>query len=287
MTSEIVTAMDVELISGEQGKHRRSKIKTAEARVILYKGIHQFYKFEKFANVTSRRYFEDVISIEPDSVLGYAWVANAWAFALIVGFENPATAVKALSENVDKCLAIDSNDPLVLVNESYLRAVTSDLDRGLEAAKKAVEVSPNFDDAWFALGWLQMLCGDSPGAIRSLNCAVELCPILGTLQLGVLGTAYRNVGFYDDAIVTFRSCATRFPDFVHAHAGLCVSTAKRRDARNLRNQLTPLRLLSKQTRILSHRPVTQWRGSSRKVCLSEPGCPCARPATKTDVVLPT
>ena len=45
LTNEIVTALDVELVSGERGRHQRSRVKNPEAREALYRGMAQFYEF--------------------------------------------------------------------------------------------------------------------------------------------------------------------------------------------------------------------------------------------------
>ena len=58
--------------------------------------------------------------------------------------------------------------------------------------------------------------------MRSLERANRLCPTLNSVKLGVLGTAYRNAGRYDDAIQTFKHCLERYPDFLYAHTSLAV-----------------------------------------------------------------
>lgn len=223
LTGEIVAALDIQLVSGEQGRRRYNKIVSAAAREILYKGMFHYYKYERSAGEIARRLFEEFTQMEPDSVLGYVWLTNYWAFALVVQWENPAMALAALRDNVDKCFAIDENDPQARVGDTYYKAVCGDLDGALRSVNMAISVSPNLDDLWFAHGWVQMMLGDPHQAIRSLKRAMRLCPILNTLQLGVLGAAYRNAGQYDNAIETLNTCVRHFPEFVHAHAGLAIT----------------------------------------------------------------
>ena len=47
--------------------------------------------------------------------------------------------------------------------------------------------------------------------------------MLSSTRLGVLGTAYRNTGRYDELIQTFQACIDNFPDWVFSHTGLAVS----------------------------------------------------------------
>lgn len=223
LAGEIVTAMDVELVSGEQGKLRRSKRLTPEVAEVLYKGMYCFYKYEQSANVTARKYFDRLVQLEPDSILGYVWLINAWTFALIVSWEEAGLALKNLRENVDKALSIDGADPQAPVGDAYYRVLTGDLNRAQQSAEKAVQVAPNAEEAYRALGWVQMLSGDAKSAVRSIERSARLCPVMNSVHWGILATAYRNAGRYEEAIETFKSCLRRFPDFVFAHAGLAVA----------------------------------------------------------------
>ena len=76
LTKEIVTAMDVELVSGEKGSHQRSRVKNPEAREALYRGTAQFYKFDETSHARAKKYFEQFTQLEPDSILGYVWQAQ-------------------------------------------------------------------------------------------------------------------------------------------------------------------------------------------------------------------
>jgi adenylate cyclase len=225
LTGEIVTAMDVKLVSGEQGLYRRQRYRSAKAGDALYQGIYHHNQFERAAMNTARRYFKELIELEPDSVLGYGWMVNAWAFALVVQWATPEKALPLMKENIDKALAIDINDPQALIGDTYYSVICGDLDHALEAAGNAVQIAPSFEEAWFALGWAQMLDGATNSAIRCLERSARLCPIMRTVHWGVLGTAYRNAGRYEEAIEVFKGCIRRFPDFIYGHSGLAVAYA--------------------------------------------------------------
>ena len=76
LTKEIVTALDVEIVSGERGRHQRSRVKNPEARESLYRGMAQFYKFDKTSHAQAKENFEQFMRLEPDSILGYVWQAQ-------------------------------------------------------------------------------------------------------------------------------------------------------------------------------------------------------------------
>lgn len=228
---EIITALEVEIVSGEQARHRRSQYSSPQSGEMIYRGMHHFYKFDRADNVMARRYFEEFIRREPQSTSGYAWLVLAWAFALVVRWEPPAVALQHLKTNVDRALALDSGDPQALVGDTYYRVLSGDVEGGVQSARRATEVSPNLDDAWFVYGWAQMFIGDSENSIDCLTRAVRLSPILTSMRLGVLGTAYRNIGRYDESIETFQACIDTFPDWVFSHTGQAVSYGLKGDDR--------------------------------------------------------
>lgn len=222
VTEAIVAALDFKIVSGEQGRHRRSKVRDPEAAEILYRGMYEYYKFEKSAGLAARAHFEDFVRRQPSSVIGYVWLAMAWTFSMNCGWESPQTALPKVRAYADKALEIDRDDPHALIQDAMCKVLAGSLDEALASGARAVQVSPNFDHGWFALGWAQMLSGDPNAAIDSQKQAMRLCPIMNALQFGVLATAYRNVGRYDEAIETFSECLRQFPDFVYAEVGRAV-----------------------------------------------------------------
>ena len=222
LTAEIITALDVELLSGAQGRHRRSRFRSAQAGRLLYRGMYEHYRFDRAATLKAREYFEEFIELEPDSILGYVWLIQSWTFAIIVAWERPEVALPRLKNWIARSLAIDPDDAHALTGDAQFRTLSGDLDGALESLDRAVARMPNSDEAWFIRGWVQMLRGESDEAVRSLEHAMRLCPTVSAVKLGVLGTALRNAGRYSEAIQTFRRCIEQHPEFLHAHTSMAV-----------------------------------------------------------------
>jgi adenylate cyclase len=237
LTAAIITALDVELLSGAQGLHRRSRFRTPQAGALLYRGIYEHYKFDRAAALNARKHFEEFIELEPGSILGYVWLAQSWGFALIVAWERPDVALPRLKEWIARSLAIDPDDAHALTGDAQYRTLSGDLDGALESADRAVARMPNFDEAWFVRGWVQMLRGESDEAVRSLEHAMRLCPTVNSIKLGVLGTALRNAGRHQEAIQVFRRCLEQNPEFLFAHAGMAVVFSMQGDLESARREV--------------------------------------------------
>ncbi len=223
LTREIVTELEVKLVSGGQGEHRRSKYSSSEAGHLLYKGLYYFYKHDKESNNIARELFRQFKEMEPESVLGYVWTAYTLFFGTSVGWYDPKESMPKVGEFVAKSLAIDSKDPQSLITNAYLQAMSGNLNKATESAEMAVQAGPSMEDAYRVLGWIQMLDGQPKEAIENFKCAERVCPVSGALHLGMLGTAYRNAEQFEKAVEAFEDCIDRYPDFYSARVGL-VST---------------------------------------------------------------
>lgn len=221
LTDQIVTALDVNLVSGDKGR-RYQKYRNSDARELLYRGMFEFRKFERSAGIDARNYFKQFIDAEPDSVEGYSWLVLTYGFAIVVGWEPAQEALPQLRDWVDRALAVDANDGHALVGDGIYKVIAGDLNGARESLQRAVDVEPNLDDAWFYRGWNLMFLGESEAAIGSLERAMRLSPIPNSIRFGVLGTALRNAGRYEQAIAIFEECLRRFPDFVYAHISLAI-----------------------------------------------------------------
>ncbi len=115
LTREIVTALDVELVSGEKGRHQRSRVKNPEAREALYLGMAKFYKFDETSHAQAKMFFEQFTQLEPDSILGYVWQAQMCQIEIFMGWgEDKGSSLKNMEVLVEKALKIDDRDPLAL-----------------------------------------------------------------------------------------------------------------------------------------------------------------------------
>jgi adenylate cyclase len=225
LTNEIVTALDVKLVHGEQARLNRSRYTSLEAGHIFYRGLFEFHRFEPETMLNARRLFSEFVEMEPDSVLGYAWLTTTWAASLLVQWETPRDALPAMQENAAKALAIDPENAAALIGNVYFNVLTGDLDAAYAFARRAVRSAPSSDEALFARGWVEMFLGRFDQSIVSLEKALRLAPIPSAVRLGVAGTAYRNAQRFDKSIETFRTLIEREPQFLFGYTGLASALA--------------------------------------------------------------
>ena len=221
LTREIVTAMDVELVSGERGRHQRSRVKNPEAREALYRGMAQSYKFDSASHAQAKMFFEQFTRLEPDSILGYVWQAQMCQIEVFVGrAEDKDLSLENMEMFVAKALNIDDRDPLALGHAGMYQLFLGNHDQSIAFAKQALAEAPGMDSPYYSLGWFQMFNDTPLEGIENLKRAMRLSPIVTAPRSTILGTAYRNAGQLELAVATLENTVKRFPAFISGRVAL-------------------------------------------------------------------
>ena len=235
LTKEIVTALDVEIVSGERGRHQRSCVKNPEAREALYRGMAQFYKFDKTSHAQAKEIFEQFMRLEPNSILGYVWQAQMCQVEIFLGWsEDKDSSLKNMEMLLAKALKIDDRDPLALGLAGMHQLFLGNHDQSIAFAKKALAEAPGMDSPYYSLGWYQMFNDTPLEGIRNLKRAMRLSPIVTAPRSTILGTAYRNAGQLKLAVATLENTVKRFPAFISGRVALAscyVLVGKKRKAK--------------------------------------------------------
>ncbi len=221
LTREIVTAMDVELVSGERGRHQRSRVKNPEAREALYRGMAQFYKFDSASHAQAKMFFEQFTRLEPDSILGYVWQAQMCQIEVFMGrAEDKDSSLENMEMFVTQALKIDDRDPLALGHAGMHQLFLGNHDQSIAFAKQALAEAPGMDSPYYSLGWFQMFNDTPLEGIENLKRAMRLSPIVTAPRSTILGTAYRNAGQLELAVATLENTVIRFPAFISGRVAL-------------------------------------------------------------------
>src|SRR5436853_499873 len=108
-----------------------------------------------------------------------------------------------------------------------LRTASRDaLDRGIYFFEKAIEIDPNYANAWTGLGAIYDLKVSFLGlpelSLKAIECEEKAIAINPRLSLAhqFLGSAYLSVGRYDEAIASIKRAMEIEPNNASAHAAL-------------------------------------------------------------------
>jgi len=221
LTTEIVTSLDIELVSGERGRHQRGRVKNPEAREALYRGMAKFYEFDETSHAQARNFFEQFMQMEPDSILGYVWQAQMCQIDIFFGWsEDKESSLKNMGVWIEKALKIDDRDPLALGHAGMHQLFLGNHDQSINFAKQSLAEAPGMDSPYYSLGWFQMFNETPLEGIENIKRAMRLSPIVTAPRSTILGTAYRNAGQLERAVTTLENTVKRFPTFISARVAL-------------------------------------------------------------------
>ena len=177
ITQKIFAAILPEISINQQNMARRKYLPDLSSRELIWRGIWHFSKMSREDMETARRFFEEAIAQDPEFALPHCWLALAEFNTVILGWQpDPLLGIETAARHSRTAIQLDHKSP-----EGYMAYATAlllerDFDKSLEAAQKAIELTPFYATAHFILGACKGLAGDASEAVDSLNTAIALSP---------------------------------------------------------------------------------------------------------------
>jgi eukaryotic-like serine/threonine-protein kinase len=163
-------------------------------------------------------HFQQAIDLDPNYALAYAGLAEAYGFlASSTGGQPPRDAYPIAKAAALKALELDDTLGEAHCSLGFFRLL---YDWDYAAAEReylrAIELSPNFSNAWDGYGFYLKATGQHEAAIVACQRAQELEPLSLFLTLS-LGWAYYFARRFDDALGQSRKVLEMDPNFGFAY----------------------------------------------------------------------
>lgn len=200
ITSEIVTAMDVKLVSGEPARFVRNIIKNLKALEYYYKGWRAMFSSSLENIQLSQQMFEEMIRLEPDSFIGYS--AGAWAYWWGVFKDASADKRRDLNrvqELVRKAQDLGDNTGMADLAMAHIHLLNKDHEKALAAAELAVLNRPNCDVSFAVKASILTFLGRPDEAIPLARFAIRLSPVYPSYYPTILAYAYYHCEKFEEA----------------------------------------------------------------------------------------
>ncbi|MCH7888286.1 MAG: adenylate/guanylate cyclase domain-containing protein [Proteobacteria bacterium] len=224
ITTNVVTALQVTLVEGEQARVWRRSTESLEAWDCLTQALVQFRHFSIGRNVTARRLLERAVGFDPDYATAWVWLAwTYWSEVRFLWTASPDAALTKAGELVEKALALDDS---LSETHSLLGAIhlmKGDHDQAVAEGERAVALEPNGADVTALLAMTLNWAGRPAEALALVDKAVRLSPMYSAWYLAVRAHGQRLCGRLDESIDTYKSSIARNPDHIGPHIGLTIS----------------------------------------------------------------
>jgi len=235
ITREIVAALDVKLLRGEQALVWRHLLRRPEALDAYYRGLDALNRITREANEQAAHAFEQVIRLEPESPLGY--LGTAWTHLSASRYGWSESAPKSLQQAAElarKALDLDEQCADAHALLGYYHLLSQAHDQALSAGERSVALNPNHADNVANLGCFYAVSGKPGEAIVAMRRAMRLCPTYPAWYLNILGYAHYLCGEYEHAETVLRLALQREPAYTDCRlilAGVHKARGRIEDAR--------------------------------------------------------
>ena len=225
ITREIVAALDVKLVRGEQASGWRRSLRDPRALDAWYRGMDALNRLQREANEDAARAFAEVMRLAPESPLGHlglAWTKlSAWRY----GWAG-AGAAKALDEAAAlarEALRLDERcaDAHALLGYHYLLAGRH--DEAVAAGERSVALDPNHADNTANLGCSYAVSGRPQDAVQAMRRAMRLSPMHPSWYFNILAFAHYASGDYEGTEEASRLGVQRDPAYPDCHMFLALA----------------------------------------------------------------
>ena len=201
ITEEIVTAMDIKLVSGESARYRRSQIRNSEARDCLYRGEQLMYSSTKHEVQEAQHLYEEVIRLEPTSSLGYAMAAMVYWLEVFRGLsDNPSKALSRAEELARDSLRMEDTSGYAHLVLAHTHLQRREFGEALIEATHGVTKRPSCNGAYSLKANILIYLGRSSEAIELAEYAVRLVPVNPPMYPAILASAYHGCDRHEEAI---------------------------------------------------------------------------------------
>ena len=200
ITKSIITEVQVQLTAGEQARLRAAGTNNLDAYLKFLQGWEASRIWTKEAKIKARRLAEETIALDPNYQNGYFLLAVVEIHEILVGLsKSPKDSLARAIKWAKKSIEIeDSPAARRTLAGCYVRI--GKYEEAIAEAKKAVELGPNYADAYMMLGQMFLLSDMAVQAIPTLQKAIRLNPYPPSMYYHNLAYAYLFLDKYEDAI---------------------------------------------------------------------------------------
>jgi len=201
VTEEIVTALDVRLLSGEAARLVRRALKDPVALDNYYRGEDLLFSATtKLELHEARRLFEETTRLEPTSPVGYAAAALACWMSTLCFADTCPESVERAEELAREAIRLDDVTGYAHMVLAHIHLTRREYDEALMEVTSAVSDRPSCPTAYSLKAAVLTYLGRAIEAIEFAQYALRLTPVYPGLYPAILASAYYSCGRYEEAV---------------------------------------------------------------------------------------
>ena len=227
ITRNIVTALEVQLTSGEQVRLWRQGTTNPEAYDTFLRGRDHAMRKTREDTVQARRLFERAIELDPAFAMAYVGLASTFTLEVRLGWSpSLAESLERARALTHKALALDDALADAYAQLGYISLLQRQHAQAITAGQQAIALSPNGAEVHALLAVTLNFAGRPEDGLTMIEKAMRLSPVYPSWYLHVLGMSHYLVGRYEEALAAFTHSRDRYPDVWFPYVGLVLTSVQ-------------------------------------------------------------
>jgi TolB-like protein/DNA-binding winged helix-turn-helix (wHTH) protein len=189
----IVTALAVELTTGEERRLERQLQIDPDAYDLLLRGLPPLRRFTEEGIAEARHYFRRAIEIDPDYARAHANLALSYGQAMVFRLGGDPSSVATALREAERAAELDATIPQTQFALAVVHLSARNHDAAMEAARQAILLDPSYADGFAVLAQTLAYGGDLKEALTAIRTAKKLNPRYTFHLYRVHGTCGRPI----------------------------------------------------------------------------------------------
>jgi adenylate cyclase len=210
----IVAALKVSLTAADEQRIDRVETTVPEAYDVLLRGVEKYNLFTRESVLEARHLFARAAELDPGYARAYANIALTYASAVnFYWTDDREEAIRLGLEYASKALEFDDSIPQIYLTRSILYLSQRQHAAALEAAKRTIEVHPNYADGYATLAFIASYSGELDTGLDALERVARINPQGTGVYLSVKGRILFLMKRYEEALPPLQEAGRRNPAF--------------------------------------------------------------------------
>jgi adenylate cyclase len=220
---EIVSALDIEILAGEQSRFWSDGTSNLQAWEYFRQArdIFNLYRSENHPEII--RLTQKALKFDSEYSAALHLLANCY-FHIEDDTSYPDAerkeAGKLSKEYLEKSLKCDPSNPHARSLQAIQYLSARDFDKAVVGTNEAVAMAPNHANVIASSAMVLTKCGQPEIGLQRIKKAIRLCPVYPMWYLVTLGQVCRVLGKIEESIEAYREMVSRDPDHIEGHIGL-------------------------------------------------------------------
>jgi len=215
ISKEVLTALQVKLVEGEQARVWAKGTKNLDAYIKYLQAYDHFRSFNKNELVLTRQICEEAITVDlnyelPHSLLGTTHLIDLW----FNWGESPQVSMEKAIVSLDKAIALNPESDFANACLSHLYLLQKRFDEAVVTGEKSIALNPNGDLGMVLLGITFNHVRRYEEAIKLFKEAQRRSPYCPAWYIHNMAWSYLWLGKLDEAISECKRSLERNPDHI-------------------------------------------------------------------------